>query len=168
VERSGLTLLLEHQMAGKNAEIRILRDEMWDIDYLTRIQSVPDPDVFLETLLCTVKGSVISYQTWVQKTETAKKSTLIKTLDSLKKNYTENFERINTLEIELNALIEQKVQKKVKAMKIFECLNAEKATPHFLNLAKSTQKNVKLENIRKPDGTEFADVKDREAYIVNY
>jgi len=79
-ERTGFTLLLENQLAGKNAEIRILRDEMWDIDFLIRIQLVPDPDVFLETLLCTVKGSVISYQTWVQKTETAKKSTIFKPL----------------------------------------------------------------------------------------
>jgi len=141
---------------------------MWDIDYLIRIPLIPNPDVFLEVLLGTVKGCLISYQTWVQKTETAKRSSLIKNLELLKKNYGENFERINNMEIELNILTQTKVQQKVKSMKIFECLNAEKATPLFLNLAKTTQKIIKLENIQKPDGTDFDCNKERESYILDY
>jgi hypothetical protein len=53
-------------------------------------------------------------------------------------------------------------------MKIFECLNAEKPTPMFLNLAKKTKTNHKLENIKQPDGTNFNSEKEREDYIVSY
>ncbi len=38
----------------------------------------------------------------------------------------------------------------------------------FLNLAKKTKSNQKLENIKNSDGTPFSNCKDRENYIVNY
>ncbi len=60
------------------------------------------------------------------------------------------------------------MQAKAKTMKIFECLNAEKPTPMFLNLAKKTKTNQKLESIRDLDGTPYNNNKDRENYIVNY
>jgi hypothetical protein len=53
-------------------------------------------------------------------------------------------------------------------MKIFECLNAEKPTPMFLNLAKKNRTNQKLECIKNTDGTPFPDPKARENYIVDY
>jgi hypothetical protein len=152
---NGENNLLDNLLAGKNTEIRIHRDEMWDINYLTQLRLVPDPDIFLETLLNTVKGSVISYQAWAKKIETSKKATLIKRLANLKQNFHENYEAINHTEITLNAIIEQGVREKIKSMKIFECLNAEKPTPRFLNLAKTVKKNVKLAMIKKPYGTDF-------------
>jgi hypothetical protein len=85
--------------------------------------------------------------------ETAKKSKLIKDLNELKTNYDENANKIYALENRLNELVHKNIQAKVKSMKIFECLNAEKPTPMFLNLAKKTKSNQKLENIKKPDGT---------------
>jgi hypothetical protein len=72
------------------------------------------------------------------------------------------------LENRLTELVQKNVQSKVKTMKIFECLNAEKPTPMFLNLAKKTKSNQKLENIKNSDGTPFSNCKDRENYIVNY
>jgi hypothetical protein len=46
-------------------------------------------------------------------------------------------------------------------MKIFSCLNAEKPTQMFLNLAKTTKTNHKLENI-------FPNKAERDEYIVDY
>ncbi len=95
-------------------------------------------------------------------------SKLIKDLNELKANYEENANEILTLENILNEIVHKNVQAKVKSMKIFECLNAEKPTPMFLNLAKKTKSNQKLENIKKSDGTPFASEQERNEYIVTY
>jgi exonuclease III len=159
---------LDLDLAAKNTEIRIQRDSMWDIDVLTRLELVPSDEYFLESLLSCVKGSLIGYQTWFKRMETAKKSKLIKDLNELKLNYEENANEILTLENTLNEIVHRNVQAKVKTMKIFECLNAEKPTPMFLNLAKKTKSNQKLENIKKPDGTAFESDRERNEYIVTY
>jgi hypothetical protein len=82
-----------------------------------------------------IKGSFIhsfihSYQTWFKKVETAQKSQLIKDLNELKLNYEANANEIFRLENLLNDLVQKNVQAKVRSMKIFECLNAEKPTPY--------------------------------------
>jgi hypothetical protein len=122
---------LDLDLAAKNTEIRIHRDSMWDIDVLTRLDLVPSDEFFLESLLSSVKGSLIGYQTWFKRMETAKKSKLIKDLNELKTNYEENANEILTLENILNDIVHKNVQAKVKSMKIFECLNAEKPTQCF-------------------------------------
>ena len=167
-DRIGTDNLLDNRIAGKNTEIRIHRDGMWDIEFLTQIRLVPNPDVFFETLMSTVKGNVISYQVWAKKLEQKKVISMTKRLTELKQNYAENYEAINHLEITLNSIIEKRVIEKVKSMKIFECLNAEKPTPRFLNLAKAAKKCSKLEKIKKPDGTVFECAESRNDYIVNY
>ncbi len=53
-------------------------------------------------------------------------------------------------------------------LKIFDCLHAEKATSHFLNLAKKTSKGESLEKVRKPDGTDFESENERSDYITNF
>jgi hypothetical protein len=53
-------------------------------------------------------------------------------------------------------------------LKVFECLHAEKATSHFLNLAKKTSKGESLGKIRKPDGTEFGSEEERSEHITNF
>jgi len=167
-EREGTNDRLELEIAGKNTEIRIHRDSMWDITFLTSLELVPSDEYFLESLLSSVKGAIVSYQTWYKKIETVRKSQIIKDLNELKKNYEENMNEIFNLENALNELVQKNIQAKVKSMKIFECLNAEKPTPMFLNLAKKTKTNHKLENIKKPDGTNFNSDREREDYIVSY
>jgi hypothetical protein len=146
--RYGTDDRLELDLAAKNTEIRIHRHSMWDIDVLTNLRLVPSDEYFLESLLRAVKGSLISYQTWYKKVD-AQRSQLIKSLNELKLNYENNANEIFTLECRLNELVQKSVQSKVKSMKIFECLNAGKPTPMFLNLANKTNSNQKLENIKK-------------------
>jgi hypothetical protein len=141
---------------------------MWDIQVLTNLRLVPSDEFFLESLLSSVKGHLISYQTWYKKTEHAQRNILVKTLNELKVNYEENANEIYTLESRLNELVQKNVLAKAKTMKIFKCLNAEKPTPMFLNLAKKAKTNQKLENVKKPDGTPFTCNKERENYIVEY
>ncbi len=107
---------------------------------LTRLRLVPSAEFFLEGLLSTVKGNLISYQTWYKKVETSRKAQLIKNLNELKVNYDQNYNEIFNLENILNELVQRNLQAKIKTMKIFASLNAEKPTPMFLNLAKKTTK----------------------------
>jgi hypothetical protein len=66
-EREGTNDRLELEIAGKNTEIRIHRDSMWDITFLTSLELVPSDEFFLESLLSSVKGAIVSYQTWYKK-----------------------------------------------------------------------------------------------------
>jgi len=45
-ERDGASNFIDLQIAGKNTEIRIHREGMWDIDYLNRLALVPQDDIF--------------------------------------------------------------------------------------------------------------------------
>jgi hypothetical protein len=57
---------------------------------------------------------------------------------------------------------------KVKDVKIFECLNAEKATPLLLNLAKKTGSGDNLNNICDNNGSNFVNDSDRNGYIKDF
>ncbi len=127
IARNGENNRLELELAAKNTEIRIQRDSMWDIQVLTNLILVPSDEFFLESLLSSVKGHLIGYQTWYKKTEHAQRNILVKTLNELKVNYEENANEIYTLESRLNELVQKNVLAKAKTMKI---LNA--STPKSL------------------------------------
>jgi hypothetical protein len=113
-EQNGNNPRLDYEIAAKNTEIRIQRDGMWDIDVLNNLELAPNPDVFLETLLGTVKGHVISYQTWHKKLETEKRVRLTKQFLNLKGIYIENADQIAAIEQELNLAVQKKIEERVK------------------------------------------------------
>ena len=45
--------------------------------------------------------------------------------------------------------------KEIEKFSLFEHLNMEKMTPHFLKLAKCTRPDSLLKDIKKPDGSNF-------------
>jgi hypothetical protein len=69
--------------------------------------------------------------------------------------------RIFDLERDLSRIIDNKLRDRMMDLKIFDCLHAEKATSHFLNLAKKTSRDESLEKVRKPDGTDFESENER-------
>jgi hypothetical protein len=122
IARNGENNRLELELAAKNTEIRIQRDSMWDIQVLTNLILVPSDEFFLESLLSSVKGHLIAYQTWYKKTEHAQRNILVKTLNELKVNYEENANEIYTLESRLNELVQKNVLAKAKTMKFLNAL----------------------------------------------
>jgi hypothetical protein len=56
----------------------------------------------------------------------------------------------------------------MKDIKFFECLNAEKATPLLVSLAKKSVCNESLDIIRDNNGEEFKSTNDRREYIRNF
>jgi hypothetical protein len=104
--------------AGVLTNINMQRDLIWNIDKFSGLSLTCSNDLFLEALSSTIKGSVISFQTWTKKLDTLKKSILIRDLNMLKSNYQENFEQITKLESKLNSLFDAQTLLKVRSMKI--------------------------------------------------
>jgi hypothetical protein len=167
-ETQGPNRVLELQIAGKQTEIRELREQLWDDDILARLELTCDSDVFLEVLLSNVKGAVISFQVWVKKKDNIRKNNLIWKIQTLKNDFMSNSSEISAAEATLNELVNEETLARAKSMKIFDCLNAEKPTQMFLNLAKLSNSDKKLSAVCKPDGSPFLNSSDRNEYIVSY
>jgi hypothetical protein len=56
---------LDYLLAGKSTEITAQRDLIWSIDRFCSLKLTCDHDFFLEALASNIKGSVISFQSWV-------------------------------------------------------------------------------------------------------
>jgi len=57
------------------------------------------------------------------------------------------------------------LKNRLRDLKIFECLNAEKACPSFLDIAKKSKTEATIEDIKKDDGTDFENNNDRHEHI---
>jgi hypothetical protein len=68
--------------------------------------------------------------------EKIRKEEIKKKIESLKPDYDRNQVQIFKLEKTLEAIIDTELREKLLEIKSFECLHAEKATAHFLNIAK--------------------------------
>ncbi len=82
-------------------------------------------------------------------------------------NYTQNFDRICTLESILNDLSEKYISDRLSNFIKTDVLNSEKMTPHFLRLAE-TQNNVDLTAIMDQKGTPFICDNDRNDFITQF
>jgi hypothetical protein len=71
-------------------------------------------DIFMETLLNNIKNEVISYQTFIRKTKHKKIDWLRKNFMELKTDYNENVVRIQSLEKELDLLIDSNLRKEIE------------------------------------------------------
>jgi hypothetical protein len=160
--------LMRLLIAEKETEITIQRELIWDIDRFTNLSLTCNADFFLESLISNIKGAVISFQAWVRKTENIRKSNLISKISTLQKDFAANVDDIVTAENELNSLLDAELTSKVKTMKLFNCLNNEKPTPLFLNLAWTSNSGKSLSVINKPDGSTYDSEIDRNEGIVGF
>jgi hypothetical protein len=91
------------------------------------------------------------------------KANLVGQLNNLKKNFDDNAAAICDLESRLGKILDAETLLKVRSMKLFSCLNSEKPTPMFLNLARSSNAGSNLSCVRKQDGSQYAT--DAEKYL---
>jgi hypothetical protein len=89
-------------------------------------------------------------------------------LDSLKTNYVLNSAEICVVEKELKIFLDNDLRDRMRDMKVFECLNAEKATPLLVSLGKKTGNQDSLDIIKGVDGSAFLSDKERSEYIRRY
>jgi hypothetical protein len=100
--------------------------------------------------------------------EKIRKEELMKKIESLKPDYERNQVQIVKLEKKLETIVDTELRGKLLEIKSFECLHAEKATTHFLNIAKKTASSETLESIKNENGDDFANTEDRNTYITNF
>jgi hypothetical protein len=144
------------------------KELLWDVPRNQRLVLTCPADYFLEALMSNIKGAVISFQAWVKKTDNLKKSLLIKKINFLRKDFAVNFDEIISAEAKLNSILDSELIAKVKTMKLFNCLNSEKPTPIFLNLARTSNSGKSLSVINKPDGSNYVNDADRNEGIVSF
>ena len=84
---------------------------------------------------------------------------------------TPDCDKINVLESRLNNYWDEEMGREIEHYSLFEHVNMEKMTPHFLKLAKCTKPDYKLSDIKKEDGSDFGSDfgtdKERQEFIVS-
>jgi len=71
---------------------------------------------------------------------------------ALKNNFDHNFEQIFAIEKEICSIRDTTLREKLANLKIFECLHAEKPSPHFLSIAKKSKTVPTTDIIGRDEG----------------
>jgi Reverse transcriptase (RNA-dependent DNA polymerase) len=157
---------------GNDQQLMVEIDEIFetlpDLEFFENIDKSCSADIFFESLLLSVKNSVLSQQHKIYKVKNAKKNLLLKRLNELKKNRDNNELLVQNLEREYSSFLESELRSEIENIKIFDRLNSEKITPFFMNMAKSSQTASSLTNIRDGTGAEFATDTGRSEYITGF
>jgi hypothetical protein len=122
-------------------------------------------DLFLEGLINNVRNSVISHQNFVFKNTKKSRRDLESKLKVLHSDPASNLEEIIELENSLNRLVDSELRHELSKYSGFEVLNSEKITPFFLSLAKGSQIEAKMEDIRDERGNNFDSSDARKNFI---
>ena len=138
------------------------------IEELELMQLSCEYDIFMEILLQSMKNEAISYQIFVKKTKENKHKSILSALVSEKTNPNPCRERINSLEKSLNNFLEDELTKELEHYALFEHINMEKMTPHFLKLAKSTKPDHKISDILDCNRQPFASDTARREFVVKF
>ena len=68
----------------------------------------------------------------------------------------------------LNNYWDNEMTREIESYSLFEHVNMEKMTPHFLKLAKNTQPDNKISDIKKDDNSDFISEQEQKEFIVQY
>ena len=87
----------------------------------------------------------------------------------LHSNYEQNLEKIAKLEKKLATVNDKNLQTKIQDLKAFEILNAEKMSPHFLNLQKKTGNSELPINCIKDDSNNLCSgYEELDQHVTNF
>ena len=153
-------------LEGRIADLSGLVDELPDSTFLESLALSCNPEFFFEALCCGMRTWALKQQSETYKYRIKKELNIKNELKLLKSDYTGNREMITELETELTAILDFNMRSELSELKKFEQLNAEKITPYFINLAKSTRSEDSLENIKRDDGSPFVNADERADHIV--
>jgi hypothetical protein len=117
------------------------------------------PDIFFEMLLNNVKGDIISYQIFIVRYLSRGKAALRKKLADLYSNFDLNLQEIADVERKLQRISEREIELALQNHPVFEHLNGEKMSNHFLKLAKGCKKTESIFQVKDDTGREHGYVK---------
>jgi hypothetical protein len=155
-------------IAGQEQQIKLQFDDMLPIITLERLAKSCNPAEFFVALTAEIRKSGSRTQKFLGKLKNIEENVMLKRLSLLKENYETNYHAIFELENTLKIRKDNALRDRLKDIKIFECLNAEKATPLLLGLAKKSNSTDSLTNIKQNNGDAFLTDKDRENFIVQF
>jgi hypothetical protein len=105
-----------------------------------------------------VRTSVLSLQAGIHLEKNKVEKEMGCELINLKKNYTDNFYRIQELERTLSACNESRLKDELENYKVFDRLNCEKITPYFMKLARAQNSSPDITKIRGDVGEVLSEV----------
>ena len=122
--------------AAALSTVEMLLNDMQELSFFENQPKNITKSFFFETLVREIKKTGL----WVQKKLFGIKKVqlleLEKVLDRLKQNYDDNIFEVVATEKKIEKIRNLDLQNKLRDMKIFDCLSAERSSPHFLNIAK--------------------------------
>jgi hypothetical protein len=142
----------------------IIRDN--PIDLLYNFDLTISDDLFMEVLLNNFRNDVTSYQAFISKFKNNEKTALIKKISEEWELL--NWDSVDILEDKLTKLNEQLLRDRLTNSNLFDILNNEKMTPMFLKLAKISNNQGSLSEIKSKEGMVFETPELREKYIYEH
>ena len=152
--------------------IRIFRD--YPVEVFHNFSLSCEDDIFMEILVNNIRNEVSSYQGFIDKFKSKIKIDSSLELQTLKSGLTNNNinretqDRITALEIILQKISDAEIITELEKSHVFDCLNNEKMTPRFLQIAKTSGSDASLADIVKDDMSGFESEKLRVDYIADY
>jgi len=165
---NGFNLLHDLSIAGKRAEIRLIFEDLPDLEFFENLNNHYEPEIFFQTLVSCIKNNVLSHQSNIFKLRTEKKKLLSSNISELKQNFIQNSDEILRKERQLTAVVECELKDELMHYKKFEMLNSEKITPHFMNLVKTVSSTGNIAEIKRENGTDFSTEIEQKNYIQDY
>jgi hypothetical protein len=123
-------------VAGLEQEIMGDIEEMYPLEELTALNKTCSSGDFFVALTEEVKIRAAKMQRTLARHKKIRIEQYQTKLDILKQDYLANGEQIRITEKELLTIHDNDLRDRILDIKIFECLNAEKATPLMVSLAK--------------------------------
>ena len=147
-----------------------IRDELVGIN-ISRFEDMPlncNQATFMEVLLNAMCYETVGFQSFIKKVKNQSIKKLLSDLTAEKKRQDANIAIVDRLEREIDAYYENELVRELEHYSLFEHVNMEKMTPHFLKLAKCTKADNKLCDIRDDNGNNFQDEEVLKEFVVSY
>jgi hypothetical protein len=145
----------------------LCKDDITQYD-IPAMRMVPDPDVFFETMLGMIKNDLVSYQVHARLVANKTVTDLKNRINRIKNSGEDDFNTLFTLEKFLDVLEDTIMRGEVSKHSLFDILNNEKITPHFVNMSKAGKNIDSLAAIKDDNGNAFMNDTCRHRYITNY
>ena len=165
--RNGHGFGADHAIQAKITELEILYDTMPVFEAIMQLEKDCSSSRFFEVLTEQTRNAGIKAQKKLALIHKIRTSFLECKIENLKQNFDENYVSIFESEHKLALLRDGEVRDKLMDLKIFEILNAERASPHFLNIAKKTADDASLDSIRNSQG-EAMSKEELNFYLTNF
>jgi hypothetical protein len=164
----GLDIEQDEDILQHKQRLKMLLEDMTPLSILEQVTKRCTHSVFFVALTDEIRNARAKTQKYLSRLSKCYERALAKKLISLKEDYVGNRVMIADIENMLKIRLDNTLREKIKDVKIFECLNAEKASPLLLDLAKKSTAGESLDIIRKENGEVFGSEAERSDYIINY